>query len=820
MANDYLKSALRNIARRKLFGLISVLGLGAGIAVATMIGIFIRYETSFDTMHPNHERVYRLNWVNVGTGAHFATFFNPLSPRIADALEEVEAVTRMAPNEELVTVGGDSTYETVTFVDPNFFEFFPFDAIEGTPQTAIQEARNIVLTEAAAQKLLGTGPYVGKTITLDGAEDFVVAAVIENNPSNSHITSNIFINMELLPTIWGWPGIWESNGSDQLYHYVRLGEGVDPEEVSTLAKQYVASNVFEDAGDWLQIPLQPLKDIHFNTELQNEMPVRDDMTGAVKTQRRTGDLYVFVIVGVLTLSIAAFNFMNIQIVQISARLKEVGVRKILGATKRQVINQFMMETVLLSGLALIVSLAITEVSLPYFGSLVGAELPSGMIFDPTIAASLIALLGLVTLLAGIYPASLAARLVPTLALKGEVAKNVGPARVRTGLVLVQFSMATALIIASGIVGSQISFALSKPLGFNDEGIVTLFASRPVAEANYEAIRSELTRNPAIEQVSYADILPSQDLFNGFSFGTDPSDPEQVLSTRMVNMGYDAFEMMDMEIVAGRSFSRDFPADESPQFSPEFLEESAGLILNETAARQGGWQNPEDAVGQILVSTWQRGEQVYRYEFTVVGIVGDAHYRSVRSPIVPMAFMLTPRSRQMMIKIDPEQEAEALAAIDSIWDAQVPDVPIRRKIIADEYEAFYASENRTFTLVIGFAAIAAVIACLGLYGLTAYMLERRVKEVGIRKVLGATVSQLVALLSWDYTKLVIVATLVAWPAVWWLMSDWLAGFAYRADLELSLFAVASLMVLLLAAVTTSVRTFAAARANPIYALRTE
>lgn len=820
MGSEYFKAALRNISRRKLFGLISVLGLGTGIAIATMIGIFLRYEVSFDTMHPNHDRLYRFNWVNVGTGAHFATFFNGASPRIGEALGDIEAVTRIAPGEELLTVAGESQYQVVSFVDPNFFEFFNYDTFEGSAAAAIQGARNVVLTRAAAERLFGSGPAIGQTITIDGSEDFTVAAVVENNPSNSHLTSNIFINMELLPLIWGWPNVWESIGSDQLYHYARLAPGADANAVGDAAVRYLADNGYDNADEWLRIPLQPITDIHFNTELQNEMSVRDPMTGVVKTQRRTGDLYVFVVVGLLTLAIAAFNFMNLQIVQISNRLKEVGVRKILGATRKQVITQFMVETVMMSLIAMFSAIVITEVGLPFFGNLVGADLPAGMVFMPEVAASLIGTVALVTLLAGVYPASLAARLVPTLALKGEVAKNVGPAKVRTGLVLLQFSMATGLIIASGVVGSQIQFAFSKPLGFDAEGVVTVFASQSNANQTFPSMKTELEQHPAIEAVSYANIVPSQDLFNGWSFGLDPDDPEKRLATRTVNMGYGSFEILGMEIVAGRGFSEAFPGDEGPSFAPGVFEESSGLVLNETATRRAGWSNPEDAIGQVLVSSFERGGNSYRYEFTVVGVAKDAHYRSIRSEIVPISYMMGNSSRQLVIKIDTAQEAEALAAIDAAWQARVPDVPIRRAVMADEYAAFYASENRTFSLVIGFAAIAVVIACLGLYGLTAYLVERRVKEVGIRKILGATVAQLVALLSWDYTKLVIVASVIAWPVVWWLMLDWLAGFAYRADLELALFVVGSLVILSLAALTTSLRTLAAARANPIHALRTE
>lgn len=821
MISEYFKAAVRNVGRRKLFGFISVIGLGSGFAVATMIGIFLQFETSFDTMHKDHERMYRYNWINVGSGAHFATFFNTLSPEIAAAIpEKIEANTRLATGEELVTIGENTNYEVISFVDPNWFEFFSYGDVYGDANAAIQGTRNAVITRAAAVKFFGSEAAVGRTFTIDGNQDFTVAAVIENNHANSHLTSNVFVNMELLPVIWGWAGIWESQGSDQLYHYVKLTPGTTPSEVEDYAVQHVVNNRFENANEWLRVPLQPITDIHFNTELQNEMTVQDTILGTVKTQRRSSDVYVFIIVAVLTLAIAAFNFMNLQIVQISNRLREVGVRKILGASSRNISAQFMLETFLLSFLALFTGLVIAEISLPFFGNLVGAELPTGAVFSPTILLILGASTILVTGMAGAYPSLMASRLVPALALQGEIAKNVGPAKVRTGLVLMQFSMATGLIIASGVIGSQINFAFSKPLGFDATGVVTVTTSTSIARQSYPAMKQQLERAPSIEAVSYANIIPSQDLFNGWSFSIDPDDPEATLSTRLINMGYGSFEILGMEIVAGRSFNEAFPSDEGANPSPENPHISAGLILNETAAKSAGWTNPADAIGKILVSTYSRGGIDYRHDYTVVGVVKDAHYRSIRSPIAPLSYMLQDGARQMIIKIDPAREQEALATIDATWQQLVPGIPIRRSIQADDYARFYSGENRTFSLIIGFAAIAVAIACIGLYGLTAYMVERRVKEVGIRKVLGATVAQIVALLSWDYTKLVIVASIVVWPFVWWLMLDWLSDFAYRADMEISLFVTASLLTLLLAAITTSLRTMAAARANPINALRSD
>lgn len=806
---------------RKLYSVISILGLGAGFAVASLIMLFIRYETSFDTIHDGYDRIYRLNWESKITGAQFATFFNPLSPRIAEAMpDKIEAVTRMAPNQEPLTINGQSQYEIVTFVDGNFFDFFSYDAISGNAKKAIKTARNAVITQAAATKLFGSETAVGKTFTLDGTQDFTVAAVIQNNPNNSHITSNIFINMELLPTIWGRPNMWEQNGSDQLYHYVKLASGVDAETVEAAAVDYVINNVFSDAAEWLRIPLQPITDIHFNTELQNEMPVRDTITGIVKTQRQKNDIYIFLIVGVLTLSIAAFNFMNLQVVQVSNRLREIGVRKILGATNHNLSNLFITESAALAVIALLIGVLITEMALPIFNQLVGSSIDSSMLYSQGNLGLLIGITFVIATLAGAYPAFLASKLHPAQAIHGEVAKNVGPAKIRTILMLVQFSIATGLIIASGVIGNQINYAFSKPLGFDAAGVVSIITSRSVSINSYPTIKSQLEQHPSIQSVSYANIIPSQDLFNGWSFGTNPNDPEQVLSTRVVNMGYGAFEILGMEMAAGRSFNENFPADILPSLSTEKNEGTAGVILNETAAKAAGWTDAQDAIGKQLVSTYSNDGVNYRYDFTVVGVLKDTHYQSIRSPIAPMSYILQDTNRQMIIKLAAGQEAEALAFIDETWKKNVPGLPIRRSILADDYAAFYAGENRTFSLIISFATIAVLISCVGLYGLTAYMVERRIKEVGIRKVLGATIIQIVTLLSWDYAKLVIIASVMVWPIAWYLMSDWLSSFAYQANLELSLFLTASALTLLMAAFTTSMRTYAAARMNPIHALRQE
>ena len=817
----YIKAALRNILRRRLFSMISVIGLGAGLAIAVMIGLFLRFETGFDKAVPNAERMYRLGWMNVGTGAQFATFFNPLSPKIAAALpDDIESNTRITLSEELLTIDGTKQYETVSFIDPNFFDIFPYGALDGDAAAAIADVRNAVITEAARQHLFGDGDAIGRMITLGSEHDFRVAAVVANNASNSHQVSNIFVNMEMLPTVWGWADMWESNFSDQLYHYVTLKPGITAEAVEGRIMDFLVENVREDARDFVRVPLLPMTDIHFTTELQNEMTARDTITGLVKPARQASDIYIFLAVAVLTLVIAAFNFMNLQTIQISNRMREIGVRKVLGATRRQVVVQFLVETAVLALVALIAAMVIAEVTVPLLGTLVGAPLTSAMLFEPVVLGAMLGVTLLTAAVAGAYPALMAARMLPTLALSGEVMRGVGPAKVRAGLVVLQFAIATGLIAASGVVNSQIDFAFSKPLGFDATGVVVVDIGRRDARDAYASMKTQLSSHPAILNVSGTDVVPTQDLDNGWGFKQEGRDASFDLPTRMINMDAGAFEVQGMQIVAGRTYSQDFPGDALLAFSSENAKQQGGLILNETAARSAGWTNPDDAIGQQLYSSFSNRGVDYRYDFTVVGVVADAHYRSIRSEISPISYFYNERPRRMVVKIDPSREAEAMAAIDAVWAEALPELPIRRSVLADDYAAFYAGENRTFGLFIGFAGIAVLIACLGLYGLTAFMVERRVKEIGIRKVLGATVANIVALFSWEFSKLVIVANVIAWPAVWWIMRDWLASFAYRADLEVTVFLLASVIALVLAGITTSVRTFSAANLNPAHALRRE
>jgi len=819
MSGIYLKPAIRNIAKHKLYSAISITGLALGIAVSLMIALFLRHETSFDKMYADHERIYRLTWENIGTGAQFATFFNIVSPILAENLpEDIETFARIAHSQHLIAEGDTKFAETVSIVDPDFFTLFAVETLKGDVTASFSNQESAVLTEAAALKVFGTTDILGRTFSVDGKFDFSVGAVIQNLPSNTHFTGNIFLHIEKTPELWGWPNIWEAAGSDQFYHYIKLNPDVTPavaeENILT-----VIEKTRENAREWLRVPLQPLTDVHFTSDLQNEAASVDPMTGAVKPFRQKTDIYIFASVAVLTFAIAAFNFMNMQVVQTTNRVKEVGVRKVLGAHRSQVINQFLLEAAILAGTSMLVGLMLAEIGLPWFADIVAAPLKSGSFFSADMLALTLGSTLLAAAIAGIYPAMVVSRHLPSAALRGEAVKGTTGTKVRSMLIIAQFAIAIGLISASGVVNGQIDFAMSKALGFDGNNVLTARIPGDQRRA-YSSLKSQLAANSAVEVVTTASVIPTGDLSDGMSFNMLQDGKEVDVSTRLAQVDAGYFEALDMEMIAGRTYSELFPGDIAGRPTPENPLVKAALILNETALRRAGFENAEDAIGQQMWIEFDRRGTQYRYDFTLVGVVKDAHFRSIRTEIAPMSFFYTPNARTLIVKAKEGQMAAAKNAIETAWANSITDYPLETAVLNDTYQSFYAGENRTFGLFIGFAGLAVLIACLGLWGLTSYTVERRTKEIGIRKVMGATVRHIVGMLTWDFSKLVIVANLIAWPAAWYIMSDWLTNFAYQSDISILAFIVAAAAALLMAVVTTSSRAYAAAQLNPAQTLRTE
>ncbi len=810
--------ALRSVSRNKLNSFVSVMGLAVAMTVSILILSFVRYEVGFDAMHHDSDRIYRLNWSV--SGSRFATFFNGVTPIYAEIFPQIDSFTRLAPRNHLLTIEGVNQYANVTMVDNDFFTMFNYGAVAGNADEVIQDLNSAVITEAAAQAIFSlenASDAIGQVFTIDQSFDYRVAAVVANNPANSHLGSNIFVNIENLPEVWNNSSIFDNLGSDVFYHYLRLAPGTNVQMFEEELELAYSEEI--NPGFDVEVYLQALADIHFTTDLQNEISMRDDVLGFVKPIRQRSDILVFSAVAALTLLIATVNFMNLQLVQFTRRSREIGVKRILGSSKSALTIQLLIETVIVSILALFAALILCLAFMPYFNTMVAASVETVAIFSGEVILGLIVTAVTVGLLAGLYPASTLARLSPVHALKGEIVKGVSSNRFRSGLIVTQFSISIGLIIAAGIVNSQINYALSNGLGFNPVNVVTVELPDSTARNAYPTMRNELENLPGVLSISVANIIPGRDLSNGTGF-SQVNGQEQTFGVRNVVVGDDYFDTLGMEMLAGRALDDDFATDFLGFFSDTNVDRVGSIVLNETAARQAGFSNPNDALGAELYSGGEFRGVFYTTNATVVGVVADAQFGSIRAEVPAIGFTMEEARSVMLIKIASENQVETLNAIDGIWDSNVIEMPIQREFLSDSYQVFYAGEQRTFTLFTAMSVLAVIIACVGLYAVTNYIAERRTKEMSIRKVLGASVTNLATLLSWDISKFVLIANVVAWPLAWYAMQQWLANFAFQTDVGIGIFLLAGVSTFMLALATTFQRIYGVANANPANALRTE
>jgi putative ABC transport system permease protein len=452
--------------------------------------------------------------------------------------------------------------------------------------------------------------------------------------------------------------------------------------------------------------------------------------------------------------------------------------------------------------------------------MVAAQLnPMSLLSVSGVMALLLTLL-LLAVIAGGYPAFILSRLSPVLALRGQLGRELSGTGLRAGLVLAQFVISIALLISAGIVNKQLDFALDKSLGFDPNNVMVVELGPSQARQAYELMRSELLGQASIESVSAGSIVPTRSLSDGATFNHAEESGLSSLTTRRISVSDDYFQTLGMELLSGRALDSSRPGDFMPAIGPDNLEVSGGVIFNEAAARQAGWSDPEQAIGQALFSEFSFGGLNFRMNFTVVGVVADAHYGSVRNEIAPISYALDNNRRYMIIRARPGAMMQATEAAERVWQQAVPDYPVRRLNMEAEYSALYAGENRTFILFMGLASMAIIMSCFGLYGLASLIAETRRKEISIRKVLGASVQQLMIMLSWSICRLVLLANIIAWPAAFWIMQNWLNNFAYRTAMDISIFIFATLTTLTIALLTVMHRTWAAASISPVAALRAE
>ena len=784
MLKNQFKIELRTMRREKGYAFIHIAGLAVGMAACLLIGLYVQDELSYDAFHANADRTYRVLREFDIPDLHSTISTTP--PALAPALEEsvpaIEAAVRIRRTSPVVQQGPHKAIESdFLWADAGFFEVFSFLMLQG--EAALERPATVILTAERATTYFPNEDPIGKTLQVDD-QDVTVTGVMADLPANSHLQAGFVGSLSTAPPSLNW-------GFNNYVTYVLLAEGASKEAVTRQVAETIEANTNptgdERAGHAFIPHLQPITGIHLGQGVDVD----------IGSQGKRQYVYLFVVLAGFIILLACINFMNLATARSAGRAREIGIRKTLGARREQLGAQFLGESLLMSMIALVLALLIVDLGLPALNQLVGKSLTARALYE---GPQVLALLGLgvfVGLLAGTYPALVLSHFRPAQVLKGTMTGPRGN-RLRKGLVVFQFAISIALIAGTGISQSQLRFMRSAGLGFDAEDRVLIKQAGYLGEG-IDAFEQELKKLPGVQRVASGFSMPGTFFINSMWQPSTPGSEAHNMDYSFV--GFDYVETLGIEIVAGRSLSRAFPTD------------SFAVMLSETAVKDFGW-SVEEALGQTLSPSWGS------IEFTVVGVTKDFHYRSLHAEIYPLALFGPLRTpRYVAVRVSPDKVANTLEAIRSLWK-QFSDLPLEYAFLADDLVATYRTEERLTKIFGIFSGLAILIACLGLFGLAAFTAEQRTKEIGIRKVLGASVANLVALLSKDFLRLVLIAFVVAVPVAYLAMERWLEDFAYRIDLGVGTFALAGGLALGIALLTVSYQALKAALADPVRALRYE
>lgn len=815
---------IRSIQAGRFYSFVSVAGLSVAIAAVILVGALARHELSYEKHFDASERIYRLNWINAGTGDRFATMFNPFSPPLAEEATEVEAAARVGVFEVLLARGAigsnsPSSFEQVGFADSAFFDVFNFNFANGSARTALDSPDSLVLTRAAADKFFPGESALGQSLTLENNQQMIVTAIIDEMPATTHFPFHFIVPLEKLRDIYNGAGWLDSWGSDQLYHYLRVRDGISTEAMHAGVMDFAERHIPYEDWDF-EIVLQPLEDIHFTPDLQNEMPIRDTILNVVKSPRNKSDLTIFFAGALVLVLIASFNFMNLQVARGVGRSKQFGLLKVVGASSQNVFRRMMAESLVFAVLSLGVAMALVELFLGVFSDMLAVHLTWSDVFDPEVVVLVTIVTLALGLASGAYPAWIMASQKPGPVLKGEFKHGQGVHQIRHTLVLLQFTVSIILIAVALVIYAQISYSISAPLGFEPERTAIVQIGRSEARDDYETMRLRLLEHPDVVSVSRASIVPTGNLSDGMSAYPQGASPDDSVAMRLTVVDYDFFETFGMHMAAGRTYTRDFPADEFSFPNAENPVSRSGIILNEASALRAGWANPQDAVGQVMQNGFNMNGVEVSMLMEIVGVVEDVHFRSLRSEVVPMAFFMGSSGGRMAVKLSTDDTASFTAYMEDVWSETVPEIPLQMSWLDESVSELYEQETRMLRLLSGVSMIAIGVACLGLFAVASLVTELRRKEVALRKVFGATIRDIINLLSWSFLKFILLANLIAIPIAWVYLNGWLTQFVYRIDLGLMHFLLPAVATILVAWATVAAQAWTVARRSPILSLRYE
>jgi putative ABC transport system permease protein len=812
MLRNYLKIAWRNIVGNPMFSAINIIGLSIGLACCIIITLFVRYEMSYDKQWVDADRTYRVTRDFFGNNLELAAVAPPIAPLMKQDFPEVEDITRILPTGGISLSRGDLRIRenNLVIADPNLFEFFNLEFVTGDADTALASPLSIVMSERAVDRYFGNEDPIGQTLNLADEADVTVTAVIKDLPDNTHMSFEIIASMAAVPLMMGADEL-ESWGSNNYYTYVRLPEGYNPANLEAQFNDFLVRHWNENAESISALGLQLLPDIHLTSDRDGEWQVN----GSIAV------VYTFSAVAFFVLLIACINFMNLTTARSTQRAREVGIRKVVGAKRKQLIAQFMGESVMLTAFAMLLAVAFVELALPSFAAFLEKPLTFSLA-SPDSLMFLVAAIAIVGAFAGSYPALYLSKFRPVEVLKGP-ASGSGSAMLRKVLVVTQFATSIALLIATGVVFAQTNYARNIDMGFDkSRNLVSRLPSTDDVWEIFDPMKVELESHPDILSVVYSSRVPSMPNNDGSGYiaAGEQIVMENFQAIANIHVDHQWFEHYDIEFLAGRPFRQnEMRIDE---FSEEVSVVHGAAIMNESAARRFGW-SAEEAIGKVIRQPRDR-ELTQFLERTIVGVVPDIHFSSLRNEMKATIYQepSTSYSRHISVKLAAGDHRDAIAHFEETWKKLVPADPVFWQFLDDRFDALYRSEERQAQMFAVFSAFAIFVATLGLFGLASFTTERRTKEIGIRKVMGASVRDIVMLLTTDFTKLVLIANLIAWPVAYYFMSNWLNRFAYKAPFsEWAWLFIASAVAAFLAAwLTIALQASRAATARPVMALRYE
>jgi putative ABC transport system permease protein len=802
MFRHYLKIVARSLRNNKAFSIINIFGLAVGMACSLLIFLYVQDERSYDRFHKDAASIHRVvkDFINDdGTRIPDATTPAALAPAMQKDIPEVVNITRVFPTwggTWLVKYGDKKITENKLFrVDSSFFDVFTFPFVKGNPKTALENAQSIVITESVAKRYFGKEDPMGKTLQLQPIGDMMVTGVIKDVPPNAHFHFDFLVSFRQLQ---GNPD--QNWGGYNYYTYVKVKEGTN---MTAFTKKIQALYERSQEERFSVFYTQPLTDIHLTSHLKWELEPNGDKTY----------VYIFSLIGLFILLIAAINYINLSTAKSAVRAKEIGIRKVSGAIRGSLVKQFLLESVVTCLIASLLAVIIAQLLTPLVNSITQKQLT--IIGNPIVIVYLLIAAVLIGLLAGIFPALYLSSFKPISVLKGFKMNESGALNLRKSLVVVQFTISIALIIGALIIAQQINYIRSAKLGFDQDQVAVIQNAGFISTADRSAFLNSARQLPGVKKAAASSII----MGGGFStsrLSVKGSNKEQQLN--FSNVGFDYFDVMGMEIKEGRGFSANFPADTLTNGIPggPLEQEIGGLVINETAVKDFNLGSP--AVGRLLL--WGTDGDT-SYYVRVVGVVKDFHFTSLRNEIKPFGFICVPRQQgNFTVKLNTSNIQNTLGQLEKLWNQFSLERPFQYVFLDESFAKLYNAEARFQKLFISLVALGILIACLGLLGLATYAAQQRVKEIGIRKTLGASVANVVGLLSKDFLKLVVIALVIAIPIAWYLMDKWLQDFHYRINIEWWVFLLAGAVAVVVAFATISIQTIRAASANPVKSLRTE